>query len=399
MAQAKTAGLGQPRAVVERVLFIVNRWSATGHSDATIDRLSSVLHDALGYETELQVEAVNDHPQARARTTAFLAASGAPALIIAGGGGGTLRAVIESVCEGSEPGNLPGRERVRIATLRMGSGNVIARQFGIPLDPEAALKGIVANLHADLTAPCCVMRCEVGVKDSSPEIRYAVTLAGFGQLGRVPGDLARWHHRLPVLHKLIVWLLGIERLTDIEYGLTLFIRFAWCALQPHAAEVVEVRTGERTERCSFGELRAGSELFGVARDRLVACPEPSRREGSMRLLAGVVMNFPLKALPFDPGVRAEDAALSLHFLPCPERCTSLSLVLSAHHLARRALQIQIEGSDRVEICLVDRGSTAFFLDEDPMVFHGRLSIRVAGTLAFVPGPDYQWPQEREERPQ
>ncbi|MBI1924325.1 hypothetical protein HYR99_08755 [Candidatus Poribacteria bacterium] len=366
MAQeAKTADTGKTKATVKRVLFIINRSSATGHGDATIDRLRSVLDDALNHEIDLHVEVVTDHPQARAQTKAFLAASDAPALIIVGGGGGTLRAVIEGVCAGSEPGHLPGQERVRIAALRMGSGNVVAKQFGVPLAPAAALKGIVANLQKDLTAPCCVMRCEVCKNDSSPEISYAVTMGGFGQFGRSPGDLARWHHRLPALRKLAAGLLGIERLNTIEYALSLLLRFAWCALWPNAAEVVEVHIGERTE--------------------------------SMRLLAGVVMNFLFKALPFETEVRIEDTALSLNFMPYPGRWGCLFLALSPRRFAREALQLQLENSDGVELCLADRDAVEFFLDEDPMVFKGKVLIQVAGTLAFVPGPDYQWPQEREER--
>ena len=128
--------------IVERVLLVINRSSATGHGNTTVDRLRSTLDEALNHETEIQVEVVDDHPQAREQTEAFLAISDAPALVIAGGGSGTLRAVIEGVCGGSESDHLPGRERVRIAALRMGSGNPVARQFGVTGVPEEALKGI-----------------------------------------------------------------------------------------------------------------------------------------------------------------------------------------------------------------------------------------------------------------
>jgi hypothetical protein len=366
MAQVKTAGLGQTNTIVERVLLVINRSSATGHSDATIGRLRSVLRDALGDATGLHVEVVNDHPQAKVQTRAFLAVSDTPALIIAGGGNGTLRAVIEGVCEGSEPGNLPGRERVRIAALRMGSGNILARQFGVPRDPEAGLRGIMANLHADRTAPCCVMRCAVGVKNAGPQICYATTMGGFGQFGRSPGDLTRWHRRLPRLRQLAAALLGIERLNNLEYGLSLLIRFAGCALWPNAAEVVEVRMGER---CA-----------------------------AMPLLAGVIMSFPFKPMPFEPGVRVEDAALALHFVPYPGRCASLLVLFFPRRFVSQALQMRITSSDRVEVCLVNREAVEFFLDEDPVVFHRRVLIQVAGTLAFVPGPDYRWPREREACP-
>lgn len=348
--------------MVERVLLVVNRSSATGHSGVTVDRLRSTLDEALGHETELQVEVVDDHSQSREQTKAFLAMSDAPALVITGGGSGTLRAVIEGICAGSEPGHLPGPERVRIAALRMGSGNPMAKQFGVPCVLEDALKGIVTNLHENRTAPCCVIRCEVEKTDSRPDIHYGATMIGFGQFGRSPGDLVRWHHRLPALRRLAAWLFGIERLNNIEYGLSLFIRFAWCALWPNAVEVVTVRMGERIQ--------------------------------SMPLLAGVVMSFPFKPLPFEPEVRVEDAALSLNFISYPQRWAPLFLLFSRRRLARNALQLRIADSDRVEVCLANRDGVEFFLDEDPLVFHSRVLIQVAGTLAFVPGQDYQWPQEK-----
>jgi len=347
--------------IVERVLLVINRASATGHNRATVDQLRLMLHEALDHKIEIRVEIVDDHPQAREQTEAFLAISEAPALIIAGGGSGTLRAVIEGVCVGSEPGHLPGRERVRIATLRMGSGNPVARQFGVPCIPEEALKGIVANLLEDRTAPCCVMRCEVNNTDSFPDIHYAATMIGFGQFGRSPGDLARWHHRLPVLRRLMAWLLGIERLNNMEYGLSFLVRSSWCALRPNAVEVVEVRMAECVQL--------------------------------MPLLAGVVMNFPFKPLPFEPGVHVEDAALSLNFISYPGRWASLSLMFLPHRVVRNALQMRITESNCVEI-RSNQGAVEFFLDEDPLVFHSSVLIQVAGTLAFVPGQDYRWPQEK-----
>ena len=345
-------------ALAERILLIVNRSAGIGHGHATVDRLRAMLAQLSGEEATLQVEAVGDHPAARARANRFLAASEAPALILVGGGGGTLRAVIEGLCEGSEAGRLPGRERVLIGALRMGSGNVVARQFGIPRDPEAGLRGIIENLRAGRTVPCCVMRCEICAGGGRTEVHYAATLGGFGQLGRVPGDLARWERRLPAAHKVAANFLGIERLTNVEYALALLIRSASSALLGRStAEEVEVRTRDRRE--------------------------------AVRLLAGVAMNFPLKALPVDPGVRAEDEVLSLHLVPYTGRLAALMLILAPRRLLRGAIRIRIEGPERVEIRLVDRDAAEFFLDEDPMTLHGRLTLQVAGSLAFVPGPGYR----------
>jgi hypothetical protein len=343
--------------IAERILLIVNRTAGIGHDHAVVNGLRTMLTKLLGEQVALQVEVVGDHPAARACASEFLEASNVPALILVGGGGGTLRAVIEGLCEGSEEGHLPGRERVLLGALRMGSGNVVARQFGIPRDPEAGLRGIIENLRIGRTVPCCVMRCETGTRENRTEVHYAATLGGFGQLGRVPGDLARWEHRLPAAHKVAAKFFGIERLTNVEYALALLIRSASTALLGGSpAEKVEVSTQDR--------------------------------RGIMRLLAGVAMNFPFKVFPVDPGVCAEEEALSLHLIPYTSRLSALLLVFAPRHLLRGALRIRIEGPARVTIRLVDRDTAEFFLDEDPMIFHGRLTLQVAGSLAFVPGPDY-----------
>ncbi len=344
--------------MVKRTLFLINTSSATGHSDTIVARLHTVLTECLGRETDLKVKTVKSHRRTKTEAAAFLAAEDTPALIIAGGGGGTLRAAIEGICENCEPGRLPGPDRVRITCLRMGSGNLLARQFGIPREPETGLKGIAANLRADRTAPCCVMRYEIGKKNAAPEIRYAATLGGFGQFGRIPRDLAFCHRRFPRLYRGAASLLGIERLTQLEYGLALLIRSALCALRPRHVEVIEIRLREHTE--------------------------------SMRLLAGAAINFPFKALPCHPDVRAENSAVSLNFIPYRGRYASLFLALSPRRLAEKGLRIRLVESDRVDIRLINRDSVDFFLDEDPLVFHNRMKIQVAGTLAFVPGPDYSW---------
>ena len=189
-------------------------------------------------------------------------------------------------------------------------------------------------------------------------MHYAATLGGFGQFGRVPGDLVRWERRFPAAHKVAATFLGLERLTNIEYALALLVRSVSTALVGGSmAEKVEVSTQDRRE--------------------------------VMRLLAGVAMNFPFKAFPVDPGVRAEDEALSVHLVPYSGRLSTLLLVLAPRRLLRGALKIRIEGQERVEIRLLDREAAEFFLDEDPMTFHGRLTLQVAGSLAFVPGSEYR----------
>ncbi len=346
-------------AVAGRILLIVNRSAGLGHGSVVVDRLRAMLAELRGGRATLQVEVVGDHPAARACANEFLVASDAPAVIVVGGGSGTLRAVIEGLCEGSAAGELPGHERVRVGALRMGSGNPLARQFGVPQDAEAGLRGIIENIRAGRTAPCCVLRCEAGTPSGGPEVHYAATMGGFGQFGRTPGDLARWHRLLPAPRAVAAKLVGIERLNNVEYVLAVLLRSAACAVfGSSATEVVEVRADGRKE--------------------------------VLPLLAGVAVNFPFEELPIDPGVGVEDEAVSIYLIPFAGRSSALRLVLTPRRLIRGALRTELRKFERVEIRLVDRDAAEFFLDEDPMTFHGWLTLEIAGSLAFVPGPEYRF---------
>jgi hypothetical protein len=342
--------------MIERVLLVVSRSAATGHSLTEAIRLKTTLTAQLGRMIDVRLETVADHPAVASATRRFLEEQDTPALIIAGGGGGTLRAVIEGICEGSSSGRLPRPEQVQVAALRMGSGNLLAKQFGVPRDSEEALTGILLNLNAGRTAPCCVMRVEVGQRDAPRQIRYAVGLAGFGQFGRVPGDLARWHNGHAMFRKLSARALGVERINAIEYLVATGLRLSQAALRPSRLEKVQIHFRGRAE--------------------------------SLTLLLGVVLSFRIPELPFDPAVRVEDEALSLQFLPYPGGLDCIGLFLRARRSLRSVLVLGIETGERVQIRLLDRDSAEFFLDEDPMMFYETVEIAPAGTLAFVPGPLY-----------
>jgi diacylglycerol kinase family enzyme len=337
---------------VERALLIINRTAGTCQGEVIAGGLGSIFKEDLSVLRQVQVELVSDHASARACTSVFLRESEAPAVIIAGGGGGTLRAVIEGICgeRGSRP--LPGPERVRVGALRLGSGNVLARQFGVPRDPVAGLHGLLANLKTSRTVRCCVMRCEVWNSAGHSEFHYGVTLAGLGQFGRIPSDLARWHSAFPEFQAGVARWFSVERLTNVEYSVALLIRFVSCMLFPNSAETVDIHFQDQKER--------------------------------MRLLSGVVMNFPIPAVPLTPNLRVEDEAVAVYMIPLRGRLSALIQLLKPDSRC-----IRLERSQRLEIRLVDRECIEFFLDEDPLSTYGRLSIEVAGSIAFVPGPDYQ----------
>src|SRR5690242_7721139 len=97
---------------VKRALLIINRTAGVGQDEACVAQLASLFRRELAELREVQVESVDNHADARACAVRFSAASEAPALIVAGGGGGTLRAVIEGIYDSHNPA-------VRVGALRM----------------------------------------------------------------------------------------------------------------------------------------------------------------------------------------------------------------------------------------------------------------------------------------
>lgn len=328
------------RDPVRRVLLLVNRSSGTGHDDTTVRHSARLLRKALDTSIDLCVEEVADHRLAGLSTAEFLASSRRPAAIIVAGGGGTLRAVVDAVCDhrDASPVGVPPR----IAALRMGSGNVVARRLGIDADPATALVGVTRTIERGTTVAVHVMRCGVGRRDGTLERRCAVTMCGLGQFGRTSGDLARWHRHVRPARARASDLIGLERLNTIEYALAALVRGTASMVRPTLCERVRVSSGGR-----------GCE---------------------MRLLAGAVMNLRVGGLP-DPRVDLTDPSLSL---------------LLIQHRGMRTGRIEtwrVDAGDRLEIELLDRASADFFLDEDPDRFWGRLTFESAGCVEFIPGRD------------
>src|SRR6185369_9505310 len=145
---------------VERALLVINRNAGTPQTELIAKNLSALFKTGLAELKQVRIELVDSHAAVRTCASVFFSESEAPALIVAGGGGGTLRAVIEGICTANTSIQLPGPERIRIGALRMGSGNVLARQFGVPRDAIAGLNSLLINVKTGRTVPCCVMRCE-----------------------------------------------------------------------------------------------------------------------------------------------------------------------------------------------------------------------------------------------
>ncbi|NNL75351.1 MAG: hypothetical protein HKO68_03345 [Desulfobacterales bacterium] len=339
------------------ILLLINRAAGTGHGLESIDRLKEIATGGLDAETALTVAIVDNHRKVLHTTMNFLDQSRKPATIIVGGGGGTLNAVIQAVCKGNIAGQLPGSDVVSIAPLRMGSGNVVAKHLGVPSDPCIGLPHHLRSIQRGITISCCVGRYDLEKGNGKTDIHYAMTLAGFGQLGRIPGDLERWHHRFPRFFKTVADLVGIERMTNLEYGACLFMRSILCALKPDKLEKIELKTGNKKH--------------------------------DLELLLGVVMNFPIKKLPFNNGIRIQDKKLSLNFVPYTGRLNALIMVFTPTHIERKVVRITVTPESKTTLKLRNKACSEFFLDENPMVWHKKIKVQVAGKLAFVPGPNFK----------
>lgn len=335
---------------VQRALLIINRTAGTGQSESTLENLTSLFKEHLHKLSAVRVELVSNHNDARVCAARFISESDAPAFVVAGGGGGTLRAVVEGICTSAE---VPGPERVRVGALRMGSGNLLAKQFGAPRDPVVGLEGLLANLKAGRIVSCALTRCETWNKEGNSQVHHVVALGGLGQFGRIPSDLARWHKRVPGIRKNVAGLFGLERVNNAEYGLAVFIRSLFDLPQP-----VEIHYQNQTEQ--------------------------------LRLLSGVVMNFPIAALPFRPAVTVEEEAFCVYLVPQNGKFSSLLQIAAPQRLLRHTRCIKMEKDQQLEIRFADDDAVEFFLDEDPVTTYKKLTLSVAGSIAFVPGPDYQF---------
>ena len=313
-------------------LLILNRASGTGHPAGIADQLAQALRSGYGSPLQIQSVVVDDHPEARSAAARHASAAPRPSVIVTAGGGGTLRAVVEGVLE-AFPAAPPGPDVLRLAALRMGSGNVVARGLGIPRDPLTAARQVGEGLTRDATRPVAVIRCAHGLPGGGTAVRHAVTMCGLGQWGLVPGDISRWRHRHARGRKRIASWVGLERVNGIEYMI-------FGAARMLAGTV-------STSRCAMVEIDGARRL---------------------RLLAAVALNLPLPPLP-DPGVALGDEAVGLTVVP----------------RLGRPFRRRLGPGDSFAIRLLDRNAVEFFLDEDPEEAAGWLRLEVAGVLAFVPG--------------
>ena len=91
-------------------------------------------------------------------------------VVVAAGGDGTLNEVVNGIVD--EPGGL---ESVRLGVLPLGTINVFAREFGIPIDLKQAWNTVMTGADTEIDLPCVKQHVD-GIKTR----RYFTQLAGSG---------------------------------------------------------------------------------------------------------------------------------------------------------------------------------------------------------------------------
>jgi hypothetical protein len=212
---------------------------------------------------------------------------------------------------------------------------VLARRLGIAREPLEGIRQLGAALRAGRSRRWPVIRCAVGASSGPDDVRLAAVMCGLGQWGRCSGDLARWHRLAPYSRAALAAAAGIERVNHLEYMAAAGGRLVEAAVRPAACEEVEVAYCGSSER--------------------------------YRLLAGAAITVRISGIPFDPHV-------------APGAAEAGVLLVSRDGRIRR---FRLAPGVRLDISLLDRDAVEFFLDEDPEIAHGSISLDVVGTLPFL----------------
>ena len=338
---------------MKRLLAIINSRAGVGYGPSFLDDLRRKVTDLFSRNFQVTFQCAGDHQKIEKITHDFLMADTSPAIILVGGGGGTLSAVINGVCTSYTGSKLPDQSQILIGALRMGSGNVLARHFGAPADPFHGLELFAKALEKNSITPCCIGKYEFIASEGDKCIRYAATLAGFGLFGKVPGMLSRFHSNHDRLYRLLVRFFGIEKMTSIEYAGSLLIQGIQC-------------------------------LFGIRNPDDVQLVIPGEQwEISFKLIAGAVMNFPVKSLPFDVTANVSDEEIQVFFLPLKIKGSIIQYLMRPSTIKRDLIKISLTSGCSLQIFKHEQSPVEFFLDEDTFFFQKQLTVSPIGLLSFI----------------
>ena len=127
--------------------LVVNKPSGNGHSAEDIEHLRAAFDDCFRWIDVRTFAVAEGHDEVVNLTRDYLAAVKGPCILLSGGGGGTNRALVQGFLKEVEAGTV-GLDDVLISSLRLGSGNLIPKHFGMPRDPLEGMKRISADLDA-----------------------------------------------------------------------------------------------------------------------------------------------------------------------------------------------------------------------------------------------------------
>jgi hypothetical protein len=336
------------------ILFIINTKAGTGYSSSDIAELIAFAALNLGRSYVLYVKETDNHKKVTEITEAFLSASYNRKIIIAGGGGGTLSAVITGIYNKSGRVQITG-DSLRVAALRMGSGNVLAKKLGIHKNSYEGMRQIIDGIKNNVVKKVCVGRFDFTGSNLSPRTVFGSTLMGFGEFGKVPGAISRFHKKHPVIHRCLAKLSGVEFLTTCEYVCLLVIRSLFRLIS--------------TERIRSITISMKGQSF------------------SKKIISGFVMNFPVKAIPVNPGIGLSDEALFFYAVPYTKRLDLFTSITGKQK--GRPVSFLVTKDQPVSIGFGDaiRTPAEFFIDEDPFFAQGTITISVAGMLDFITGTE------------
>jgi diacylglycerol kinase family enzyme len=341
----------EPSATARSALFIVNSPSGSGRTRSEINRLQEVFNDCLGWVKDRVFTVTSTHADVADATRRFLNTHRGPFFLLSGGGGGTNRALVQGAFEAVEK-NLVCLDDVLLSSLRLGSGNLIPRYFGLPRDPIDGMRRIASDLRAGAASRCCAYRCST---DPAPKVwrHYGLTMGGLGEFAHVPDDIKRWRARHTRFMRWATRALPLETINSLQYIAFSLARAARCIVYPGRAAQVEVRQADRRER--------------------------------FRLLAGFLLNFDFPELPIRAGCAIGEPRLALCCIPIHGRGRTLRALVDWHNLDRAARKFEITAGNPLEIQFLDNRPTTLALDEDTFPAPARMKFEIAGLMRFVTG--------------
>ena len=341
-----------PQQKVASVLLVVNQPSGNGRTTEEIERLQNVFHQTFALIPWRNFALTTRHDEVVRLTRSFLNLFPGPWLLVSGGGGGTNRAVVQGALTEIKKGAVCSDD-VQISALRLGSGNLLPRQFGLSHEPSLAMQGIADDLLAGRHSPCCIYRCAFHCPDGQTRDCYGLTMAGLGQFARVPDDIKQWRDKHAGLMQWTSQRIPLESINTFQYVAFSLVRAAKCIIQPRQAELIEVRQN-------------GS------RDRF-------------RLFSGILVNFDFPQLPFQGGCTVDEPRLVLCLIPLAGRGQTISTLLSWPNLNGCLRKYEITSDRPIELRFLENGGTTIALDEDTFVAPNRISFEVATRIRFVTG--------------